>query len=130
MSRNPEQYPLVELRGMQFFAYHGCHEQERKVGNRFLVELKMRAEESQALVSDDISDALNYAQAYQVVAREMAVPSHLLEHVANRILTALFASFPQLRWASITVEKLNPPLGGNVYSSAVTLERERGESAE
>ena len=73
MSRNPEQYPLVELRGMQFFAYHGCYEQERKVGNRFLVELKMRAEESQALVSDDISDALNYAQAYQVVAREMAV---------------------------------------------------------
>lgn len=130
MSRNPKEYPLVELRGMQFFAYHGCYEQERKVGNRFLVELKMRAEESQALVSDDISDALNYAQAYQVVAREMAVPSHLLEHVANRILTRLFASFPQLHWASITIEKLNPPLGGNVYSSAVTLERERGEGAE
>lgn len=130
MSRNPEQYPLVELRGMQFFAYHGCYEQERKVGNRFSVELKMRAEESQALESDDISDALNYAQAYQVVAREMAVPSHLLEHVANRILTRLFASFSQLHWASITIEKLNPPLGGNVYSSAVTLERERGEGAE
>lgn len=130
MSRNPKEYPLVELRGMQFFAYHGCYEQERKVGNRFSVELKMRAEESQALESDDISDALNYAQAYKVVAREMSAPSRLLEHVANRILTALFASFPQLRWASITVEKLNPPLGGNVYSSAVTLERERGESAE
>ena len=48
MPRNPEHYPLVELRGMQFFAYHGCYAQERKVGNRFVVELKMRAEESQA----------------------------------------------------------------------------------
>lgn len=130
MPRNSEHYPLVELRGMQFFAYHGCYAQERKVGNRFVVELKMRAEESQALASDDISDALNYAQAYQVVAREMSVPSHLLEHVAGRILTALFAEFPQLRWASVTIEKLNPPLGGNVYSSAVTLERERREGAE
>lgn len=130
MPRNPEHYPLVELRGMQFFAYHGCYAQERKVGNRFVVELKMRAEESQALASDDISDALNYAQAYQVVAREMAEPSHLLEHVAGRILTALFAGFPQLRWASVTIEKLNPPLGGNVYSSAVTLERERSGGAE
>jgi dihydroneopterin aldolase len=73
--------------------------------------------------SDDIRDALDYLSAYEVIAREMKIPSHLLEHVARRILDALHATFPGLLHATIKVSKLNPPLGGKVVAASVTLSK-------
>ena len=51
----------------------------------------------------------------------MAIPSHLLEHVANRILESVRRAFPQISSAEISIDKLNPPLGGKVGSSRVVM---------
>lgn len=114
---------IIEIEGMEFFAYHGCHEAERIVGNKFLVHATLVACCDQAAASDDIRDALNYLTAYEVIANEMKTPSHLLEHVARRILDALHATFPELLRATVKVSKLNPSLGGKVAATSVTLSR-------
>ena len=28
---------IIEIEGMEFFAFHGCYETERVVGNKFMV---------------------------------------------------------------------------------------------
>lgn len=117
--------PLIELEGMHFRAHHGCFAEERNVGGHYVVHLAMRADAPQALLTDSIDEALNYQQAYQVVDEQMRISSHLIEHVAQRILEALFAQLPRLAWASVKIQKLNPPMGGKVHCSSVTLERAR-----
>jgi dihydroneopterin aldolase len=112
---------FIELEGMEFFAYHGCHEAEQLVGNKFLVHVRLYTDCSAAATSDDIRDALDYLSAHEIVAREMRVTSNLLEHVARRILDALHAAFPALASATVKISKLNPPLGGKVAASSVTL---------
>lgn len=113
---------VIEIENMEFYAYHGCFEAERVVGNRYLVYARLEYDCATAAASDRVEDALNYQTAYGVIAKEMAVPSHLLEHVAHRILEALREAFPQLEKATVKVSKMNPPLGGQVGCTSVTLE--------
>lgn len=111
----------VELNGMEFFAHHGCFEDERTIGNRFVVNLSMETDVTVPSVTDDISDALNYQEVYGIVRDEMMKPSHLLEHVAGRILASVKSSFPQIEKVTVRIDKLNPPIGGYLYSSSVTM---------
>ena len=114
---------VIEIEGMEFFAYHGCFEVEQIVGNKFIVYACLRYNCEQAAHSDYIGDALSYQTAYEIIAREMMKRSHLLEHVGNRILESLYHEFSELQHAKIKISKLNPPLGGKIYSTSVTLEK-------
>ncbi|MDR2466094.1 MAG: dihydroneopterin aldolase [Prevotellaceae bacterium] len=113
----------IELENMEFFARHGCGEEERTAGGIFLVSLRIATDAEQASESDNLLDALDYQAAYNIVAREMATPSSLLEHVARRILAALYDELSGIRKATVKVSKLNPPLGGKVEKSSVSLSR-------
>jgi dihydroneopterin aldolase len=56
----------------------------------------------------------------------MAEPSKLLEHVAKRIIDALFDEFgPQLASVEVRLSKHNPPLGGEVGRATVVLSQDR-----
>lgn len=90
---------VIEIEGMEFFAYHGCFEAEQIVGNKFTVYACLHYDCERAALSDQISDALSYQTAYEVIAREMMKRSHLLEHVGQRMLDALYVAFPQLEYA-------------------------------
>ncbi len=114
---------IIEIEGMEFFAYHGCYETERIVGNKFVVYARMEADCEAAAATDDIGRALNYASAYEVIAREMMVTSHLLEHVCKRIIDALLLAFPQIEHVTVKVSKMNPPLGGKIGATSVTLSK-------
>ena len=122
---------------MHFYAYHGCFEEEQIIGNKFLVNFWAEADLSKPAATDNIEDALNYQLVYNVIKEQMeikshllehvarrildAIKSHLLEHVAMRILDAVKAQFPYIERAQVQISKLNPPLGGQVYASRVTM---------
>ena len=111
----------IELKTMKFYAYHGVADQERRVGNTFVVDLTLTAPLEKAVRSDNLEETINYASVYHVVKEEMALPSRLLEHVAGRILFSIKRQFPQVEEVEVKVAKLNPPFGGDVHSASVIL---------
>ncbi len=112
----------IELRGLTFFAFHGVLFEERQLGNRFVVDLVLEADISRAARTDNLADTVNYAEVYEVVKREMAVPSQLLEHVCGRVATALLDAFAPLSRVRVSVTKKNPPIeGAGTCESAVAL---------
>ena len=112
----------IELRGMEFYAYHGCLPSERKVGNRFVVDFEGKYRLKEAAERDDLGAALNYAAVYELVDREMRKPSDLLENVAGRIAQALSESFPKLLYFRVRVCKRNPPVGGRCEMACICVE--------
>mgnify|MGYP002523795580 CR=1 FL=1 len=72
--------------------------------------------------TDSVSDTISYADLLQIVKREMAVPSQLLEHVAGRILRAVVTQFPQVERVWVKVVKDNPPMGANCDGAGVEIE--------
>ncbi len=114
---------VIEIEGMEFYAYHGHFAEEQIVGNRFIVDLTINTDCSKAAKSDDLADALNYMAVYQVIKEEMQIKSHLLEHVAGRIINRLCDNYKTIEKAKIKISKLNPPMGGQIEKVSVTLER-------
>ena len=46
-----------------------------------------------------------------IIAREMAIPSQLLEHVAGRTAKAILNELPMAQYVYISITKDNPPMG-------------------
>jgi dihydroneopterin aldolase len=115
------QMEFIELKKMIFHAYHGVMEQERKVGNTFVVDLKLQLDLSEAIQSDNLEDTVNYAAIFELVKKEMAIPSNLLEHIAGRIIKKIKQNFPQITAIEIRLAKINPPVGGEIEAAAVIL---------
>ncbi len=116
---------LIELEGMDFFAYHGCFKEERLIGTRFTVDAWLTADTSEAEASDELKHTVNYQAVYAVIRQEVEQHSHLLEHVASRIIDAIYRDFDTITHVKIKVAKLNPALahGGKIKQVSVTLEK-------
>lgn len=115
---------VIEIEGMEFYAFHGCYREEQIVGNRFLVDLTFETDIMAATESDSIEDTVSYLEVYELVEREMKITSHILEHVAQRIIDGVMERFyPQITHIKVKVSKCNPPLGGNIKKVSVTLEK-------
>lgn len=111
----------IYLRNVRFHAFHGVLSQERIVGNDYLVNLVLDYDFSSAMKTDDLQGTLNYAEVYQKVREEMAVPSKLLEHVAGRIAHRLFSDFPEIQKLQLSITKVNPPMGADSDGAGVEV---------
>lgn len=111
----------IYLRNVRFHAFHGVLPQEGIVGNDYLVNLVLDYDFSSAMKTDDLQGTLNYAEVYQKVREEMAVPSKLLEHVAGRIAHTLFSDFPEIQKLQLSITKVNPPMGADSDGAGVEV---------
>jgi len=116
----------IFIEEMEFYAFHGHYQEEQIVGNRFLVDLEMEADLSDPADSDNLNDAVNYQQAYQIIKNEMRrTKSNLLENIGKRILDALYAEMEDVEKATIRIRKLNPPMGGPIKSVGIKMSRKK-----
>lgn len=106
---------------MEFFAYHGCFKEEQIIGTKFIVDLYITADTSEAESTDDLTKTINYQSVYLLVKKQMQEKSKLLEHVGRRILDSIKSEYPSILEVSIKVSKLNPPLGGKIDNVSLTL---------
>lgn len=116
---------LIAIEGMDFHAFIGCFAEEKIIGTRFLVDVFLKADTTQAEVSDSLNDTVNYQAVYQVVKIVMQQKNNLLEHTARQIVDTLLKKFPTVEEIKCTIRKMNPPLGGHLRSVSVTLEEKR-----
>lgn len=111
----------IELQDVRFHAFHGVMPQEGRVGADFLVSVRVGIAFEKAMKSDDVEDTLNYAELYQLIQREMVIPSKLLEHVAGRIVKAIVKAFPDVTSIDLKLTKLNPPMGADCAGASVEI---------
>lgn len=118
----------ILLENMRFYAFHGVYAEEQRIGNDFVIDLQLDFPFGNSVQTDHLSDTVNYEAVYQLVKKQMMIPSMLLEHLAERILTQLMQSFPALQYVEIRLSKLHPPLGGEIERVTVVLEKHRASN--
>ncbi|MDR1876085.1 MAG: dihydroneopterin aldolase [Flavobacteriaceae bacterium] len=111
----------IKLKNIKIYAYHGCLEEEAKIGSFYLVNLIVWLNLQKAGKSDELKDTVNYAELTRIVKKQMEIRSHLLEHVAQRILTEIETGFKTIRKVKISVAKLNPPVDVCIDEVKVTF---------
>ena len=111
----------IKVTNIKVYAYHGCLEEETRIGSDYLVNIEVKADLSKSSMSDKLEETVDYVFLNQVVKEEMAIASNLLETVCDRILKRFISENKMVQKATVAVSKLNPPIGGDV--EMVTVER-------
>ena len=117
----------IYLKNIRLYAFHGCMDEEEKIGSDYVVNLVVDTDLSRSSKTDQLADTVDYVAMHDIVKTEMQQRAKLLEHVAERIITKIIADFPSVTKASVKVAKKNPPIGGNVEEVAVRRELKRTE---
>ena len=113
---------IINIRGIQLYAYHGCMPEESVIGGDYVVNVVLKGDFSKAMASDKLEDTADYGKVYQIVKREMGIRSNLIEHVAKRIAEHLKTDFPTLTNLTVEVIKKNPPVNGEVDEVSFVIE--------
>jgi dihydroneopterin aldolase len=116
---------IIKLQNIRTFSYHGCLEEEAKIGSDYRVDLEIKADLRKSMTTDELTDTVDYVHLNRIVMEEMAIRSKLLEHVAQRILKRIFAELPQVSRIQVAVSKINPPIGGDVEAVTIQVEEFR-----
>jgi dihydroneopterin aldolase len=111
----------IFLENIIFHAYHGILPQESKTGNSYILNLRLKTDITPAVETDELVNAVNYADVYHVLKEEMNIPSKLLEHLGGRIVRRLFHDFPTIEEVELKLAKQNPPMGADIHSCGVEL---------
>lgn len=117
--------PLISVEGIKCYAYHGCLEEEVVIGGHYSVDVHVWSDVSKSFDTDHLNDTVDYGMVTEIVLKEMAVKSKLIEHVCNRILQALSKQIKIYEKISVRVIKFNPPVHGDVEKVSVLLSKKK-----
>jgi dihydroneopterin aldolase len=115
---------IIRLQGLDFFSHHGVYEEERKIGNRYTVDVEVVIAQND-FSTDMLNETVNYEEIYLTVATVMSAPVKLLETIASTINQQLLHHFSSILSIQTTVSKHNPPIKGVCDRASVTILLER-----
>jgi len=116
----------ITLHNMSFYAYHGVTPAERRVGQRFYLDVTFWLDLSAPGRSDNVQDTADYEKVYRVIANmTLTKRYHLIEALAQDIADQILAASPPIEAVEVTVRKPQVPLGGILDHVSVTIYRER-----
>jgi len=108
----------IGLEGMEFYAFHGYYEAERKMGNKYLLDVFVHLN-NDLKNSEDIQDTVNYEHIYEISKEEMSEARQLLETVVYEIAAKLKSRFPIIKTVEVKLKKVGVQLGGKVEQSVI-----------
>lgn len=116
---------IIALEGIELWGHCGVTAEERVVGQRLVVDVRMRPQAIQALESDDLVDTVDYGAVTAIVQAAVASGEYkLIERLASVIADDLLALLP-VDDALVTVRKPGPPVGVPVAAARVEVSRRR-----
>lgn len=108
----------VAVNALRVYAFIGVMEQERRMGNEFLLDITLEAPLEHAMANDDVDATINYAEVVTLAQESLAEPCQLLEHAVWRLHRALTTRWPQITAGTVTLAKLKPPIPHAQLASA------------
>ncbi|GAB4447166.1 MAG: dihydroneopterin aldolase [Bacteroidia bacterium] len=113
---------VIEVNGIHCYAFHGCMPEEKKTGGKYKVDVAIHYNFENAADTDELEDTIDYCVIYNIVQKEMSIPTKLIESVAKKIARSIKLQYPQIEKIIIKISKLSPPINGLVENVAVIYE--------
>jgi len=118
----------IHLDNMVFYGFHGVYPEERKLGQRFNVNLCVYTDNKLDRQITELKDTVDYTQLYDVVKEVMEGKQfEILENGANDMIETIFADFPLVCRVKVSIEKPGVPINGTLSHVAIEMDRNRGK---
>ncbi|HPM03662.1 MAG TPA: dihydroneopterin aldolase [Candidatus Cloacimonadota bacterium] len=116
----------IFLKDMIFFGYHGVYPEERKLGQRFVVNITLTSQHENDILIHHLEDTIDYTKVYDEVKHIMEKEQFLLlENCCNHIISSLLEKFSLLQEVIVKIEKPGVPINGSLSSVAIEMKRNR-----
>lgn len=117
----------IELRELTFYGYHGALPEERRIGQRFVVDLRLGLDLARAGRSDDLALTVDYGQVAESVRSVVeGTPFQLIEALAEALASTVLDRFALVQTVFVRVAKPSAPVSAAPSGTiAVEIERAR-----
>lgn len=113
----------INLNNLVFHAFHGVYEEERLLGNEFVLQVGIVLDGDEPVNS--LQQTTNYVAVYELIKLRMQQPTPLLETLAQEMADTVLAYDNRIKSVSISIEKKNPPISQMQGSVSVVYEKGR-----
>ncbi|AXT83842.1 dihydroneopterin aldolase [Aeromicrobium sp. A1-2] len=121
----PDGLDRIDLRGISAHGHHGVFPEERRDGQKFILDVSLGLDLGPAAREHDLTKTVHYGVlAQQVHDAIVGEPVDLIETLALRVVDLCLAE-ESVRWASVTVHKPEAPIKVAFDDVAVTIERSK-----
>ena len=111
---------------MEFHGYHGVNPEERSIGQRFIVTLRIHGNFRVPGESDNLEDTINYSEVYELVRKVVEGKAHnLIESVAETIAKHILSSFQTVAVTVQVTKQLTSTRKQGLQFATVEIYRER-----
>jgi dihydroneopterin aldolase len=116
----------IFIKGLVIHARHGVMDHETEVGQRFVIDLELYSDLTEASFSDHLADTVSYANVVTTAVAAFKNTNYkLLERAAGAVADAILAAFPRIRSVKVTVHKPHAPIAAIFEDVGVVLTRSR-----
>ncbi|MEP7237435.1 MAG: dihydroneopterin aldolase [Ferruginibacter sp.] len=112
----------INLHNLIFFSFHGVHEEERILGNDYEVNVQLSFYAAEQITKLD--QTINYASVYEIIKQQMAIPTMLLETVAQNLAQKIYEHDNRIKNISVSIEKKNPPIPNITGTVSITYKKD------
>lgn len=113
---------IIKLNNIRTFSFHGCMDEEAKIGSDYRIDVVAKGDFTKAAVTDELEYAIDYVHLNKIVKEEMDKRAKLLETVCQRIIDRVFVEIRMVNEVKVSVSKINPPIGGDVEYVTVEMQ--------
>ncbi|HTB81917.1 MAG TPA: dihydroneopterin aldolase [Opitutaceae bacterium] len=116
----------IHLKNMVFYGYHGNLAEENALGQRFMIDLVMTLDITEAAQTDNLHATVDYVKVYGICRQILEHDRvKLLETLANHLLDRILEACPRVTKAEIIIKKPSAPMGGVLDYVALETSKER-----
>ncbi|MBQ7562448.1 MAG: 2-amino-4-hydroxy-6-hydroxymethyldihydropteridine diphosphokinase [Lachnospiraceae bacterium] len=114
----------ITIKNLEVFGNHGVFEEEKKLGQKFLVTAKLYLDLKFAGIDDDLSESVHYGKVSHLIYDHMKQNTyHLIEAAAERLARDILLTFARVKRVDIEVKKPWAPIGLPLESVSVSISR-------
>ena len=119
---------VLFIDNLEVFANHGLFEEENKLGQKFIFDIECELNYKEAMISDEMTDSISYADIAEVVVKTATTNTfNLLERLAGEILKNIFTEFSQIENINLKINKPGAPIKYHFEKCGVEVKVSREE---
>lgn len=116
----------ILLKNLMFYGYHGVYEAERELGQKFYLDIELKADLRKAGHTDELTDTIDYTAVYRAVQEITETTKfQLLEALSQTIADRILVMDERILEVTIRVRKPSAPMPGAMDFVQVEITRGR-----